>query len=158
MNLVSLVFVFCCTAAVVTSQGVPDIRRISILELLSENPSLKAELAAKIKASKATEDTTKAPAPPVTTTPATTTTTTPAPQADTPPPELVESTTPAGRGQRRRGNRRNGGGRRRNPALADSEKFAEGRPPHRLRVVKEETSDAQPAPQRQNGRRFPGST
>ncbi|KAK7085310.1 hypothetical protein SK128_020736, partial [Halocaridina rubra] len=140
---VPLAIVLCCAVAAVQAQRSPDIRRISIAEILENNPDLKAELAAKIKARDNEPVTTpraKTSSSVATTTPATTTTTTSAPQADAPPSAPAETTTPIG------GRRRNG--RRRRPA------GAEGRSP-RVRVVPEAGDET---PQRQNGRSFPGAS
>ncbi|XP_066949478.1 uncharacterized protein [Macrobrachium rosenbergii] len=146
MKGVLLAFVVCCAAVAVVYGTEPDIRRISILEILQNNPALREELSAKIKANKDSPDeTTIAPA-----TGADAATTTPAPQADSPPEATAETTTPAAEEEKTSGRPI----RRRRPVVAESEKFSDAESGHRLRVVPNGNAEDK----RQNGRRFPGAS
>ncbi|XP_068204295.1 uncharacterized protein [Palaemon carinicauda] len=142
MKGVVLAFLLSCAAVAVVNSQEPDIRRISILEILQNNPSLREELSAKIKSKK--DD---PPAAPATTTASTTTT--PAPQADSPPEVTTETTSPAPAE-----NGRARPARRRRPVVAESEKFSDAESGHRLRVVPKGDGESE----RQNGRRFPGAS
>ncbi|XP_064102135.1 uncharacterized protein LOC135212537 [Macrobrachium nipponense] len=156
MKGVLLAFFVCCAAVAVVYGTEPDIRRISILEILQNNPALREELSAKIKAKQDTPDETStapagsaAPAAGTAKSAAAASTTTPAPQADSPPEVPAETTTPAAE------EKTNGRPiRRRRPVVAESEKFSDAESGHRLRVVPNGNAEDK----RQNGRRFPGTS
>lgn len=145
---VSLLVLACLAFAVGhTAANTPEIKSISILDLLNSNPELKAELEAGIKqekrSGKVSPPKPKAPKPV-----APTTTSSPVAQADTPvdPPASTDPTP-----------QRNAPGRRRRPT--NTHRFAgeQGRP---SRVRAPATTEA-PRPaaeeQQQNGRRRPAT-
>lgn len=119
----------------------PNIRAITIEELLSEHPDLKASLSAKITKPQASSE-----PPSSTARTSTTTTTTPVPQADSPAIPTA-ATTPAGR----RGRGRQPGARRRKPVGETSDRFGGEEAGHRLRVVPTQE------PRQRNARTFPGA-
>ncbi|XP_063889155.1 neurexin 1-like [Scylla paramamosain] len=81
----AVLVVLAVVGAVVVSASKPNIRPITIEELLNDHPDLKASLAAKLSASKAQQGSEpSAVSTTSTTTTTTTTTTTPPPQADSP--------------------------------------------------------------------------
>ncbi|CAL4062297.1 unnamed protein product, partial [Meganyctiphanes norvegica] len=94
---VSVLVLLACAACVSAQAGAPVIKRISILDLLNENPELKESLAKEIRAEKSAPPPATTKPKKTSTTPRTTTTTTArsdrVAQADA-PAEPVESTTP----------------------------------------------------------------
>jgi len=155
---VSLAVVLLACAVCVSAQGgAPEVRRISILDLLNEHPELKETLAAGIEEDSRKSKSAPASAPPSQATapkpkrpsllrPVATTTSSPVPQADTPaaPPA---PTTP----------QTNAPGRRRRPTTSEH-RFAGGlRPSGGLRPRRPTTpAPRTEEPQQQNGRQRPG--